>query len=1017
MLGIQALLLLATGATQVSECVPRPEDYALMWWAEGFPSHTPEAPWLRCIQTGRYAIALNTETLQVPHFGRVSAGLDYAGAAKADNSIVHSLPPADLSLTISVNGKTYRCESGAKWTQFGGPRLIESGRVMQRADVTGLEFAAQDGSRLHVDARFETVAWPDRLALILAARPGMQPIPQGEPCFGRIGGGYGLSGANHLEIPHSPELEPEQFTLELWAFVPVDYQASPRLSPWLVCKNGNEWVDGNYGIMIIGGRPRAIVNIGGGRENCFQLEAQGGAVVRTEQWNHLAISYDGDTLRIAVNGQPAGELKIGRKRTAGAGGLAFGRRQDNSGDGYHFRGVIDEVRLYDRVLTAEELQSRTTKPEQALAGATPVREWSFDPKGQASTNRPGERWREASMEVLLSTERGTERGRWALPEGEAWDADAWREAALVLSPGTDEPPNAGQSLRVAATEVPAGNERAVEYDPARGWHRIDLNGVAPIIPEGGHGNQNDAVERVRITLTNPDPVERTARLLFEKGAAGIALRFGAPITGVSAFLLDVEGNPTGIPVQISKNWHGRPEGGVYAGQWFHGFSMVRVPPGETVELELNIVYGHYGGVAAASHAQLCLIGWGSNQLWDQSALGSWGESICYEPDQAQAAATVLDVRPLMVRSMNRNMEWNWTHNVGGGDFFRYFAPDGKRGFPARMKTAYLSQCPVLTEVLYAGCTAQRRIEHEATVSLYRSDDIVRGVYRLRMDVNEATPFSRFVICQIGADTYSYTGERKMALGNEQGLVREWDTRWGGDQYRTEPMQCTGRVPWVSLHDAVSRAGENGGAWANRGLIIRSWRARLGGKDAKPWVAEYGVRACGTDTSTIDIIPPPGVNQLQPGDFVEATIEHVILPQHPEDYYGPNANLRSALESDGNTWRMVYREATGNDIAVSATVGRTERERPALIRAEGDRAEFSLEGGLGYVPVTIAGLSRPGAAILETRTAETWMRAPGADVWQADYDPRTGTWAYTFSVRADAPQDVRTRRQFRFRLRD
>lgn len=64
----------------------------------------------------------------------------------------------------------------------------------------------------------------------------------------------------------------------------------------------------------------------------------------------------------------------------------------------------------------------------------------------------------------------------------------------------------------------------------------------------------------------------------------------------------------------------------------------------SVELELTLVYGHWGGIAAASHAQLCLIGWGSNQLWEESALGSWGESVCYEPDQVQRGCTIMDVQ-------------------------------------------------------------------------------------------------------------------------------------------------------------------------------------------------------------------------------------------------------------------------------------------------------------------------------------------------------------------------------------
>ena len=31
--------------------MPRAEDYAHMWWAEEFPSHTPEAPWRRVDQS------------------------------------------------------------------------------------------------------------------------------------------------------------------------------------------------------------------------------------------------------------------------------------------------------------------------------------------------------------------------------------------------------------------------------------------------------------------------------------------------------------------------------------------------------------------------------------------------------------------------------------------------------------------------------------------------------------------------------------------------------------------------------------------------------------------------------------------------------------------------------------------------------------------------------------------------------------------------------------------------------
>lgn len=986
--------------------MPRVNDYTLMGWADGFPSHTPSAPWLRVIRTGHYALALDTSTLRIPHFGAIKEPMGYAKAAHPAAEAWQRLPPASLELTLTVQGKTYRCRSGGAWSRFAGPRLIESGRFLQRADVTGLEFTAGDGSRLNVEARFETVAWPDRLALILAAQPGLQPIPPGEDCFGRIGGGFGLDGTNHLEFPHSPDLDPEQFTLELWAFVPADFQASDRTHPWLVCKNRHEQADGNYGIVLLDGRPQARLNIGGGRENQFAtttaegLASPGGGVPRlaVERWHHLAMSYDGHTLRLFVNGQLSAEAPVGRPRVPGRDGLAFGRRQDNCGDGYHFRGVVDEIRLHHRALNPEEIRARFRNPEASNPALEPVRQWSFRAEGQASPTKLSERWDRAEMELRLASPGGELRQRWELPENQIWSAPDWQEVALAFDPVALQPAAPESAVAVQAAEIPGGAARPVEFDAARGWHRINLDGIEPIVPPGEGEKRNDALERVSLVLSNPARSEQTARLLFEKTSGGIRQRIGAPITGLSAILRHVDGQPTGIPVQLSKNWHNRPEGGVYSGQWFHGFSQVRLPPESKVELELTLAYGHWGGVAAASHAQLSLVGWGSNQLWDQSALGSWGESICYEPDRVQALCGILDVRPVMVRSMNRDQPWSWTHNVGGGDFFRLFDPAGNRVFPAGMRAVYERCGPCLTEVAYAGRLAEG-IEHAASVSLARSDDLVRGIYRIRLDVRKPVEFSRFALLQIGADTYSYTGERKMALGNETGLLREWATQWGGNTYRTPPIECTGRLPWISLHEAARRKSEEAaGAWANRGLVIRSWEARLDGKPARPWIAERGVQARGEGSSTVDLVPPPGVARLQPGDFVEATIEHLVVPQFAADYYGPNQALRAALEQWPDSWRLIHREAIGNDRRVAMQTGHLLRTHPAVtVRAVEDTAAFTLTGGLAYVPITVTGLTSPLGHVLTMDSQPVNQAVHGNDFWQTDYDPATRSWSRTYSL--------------------
>ena len=96
------------------------------------------------------------------------------------------LPGAELSLVLKVDGKRYTCSGSEEWSRFTGPRLIESGRFLQRADVTDLVFLSEAGERLNVEARFETIAWADRLGLVLAARPGLQKIAVGKEAFGRV---------------------------------------------------------------------------------------------------------------------------------------------------------------------------------------------------------------------------------------------------------------------------------------------------------------------------------------------------------------------------------------------------------------------------------------------------------------------------------------------------------------------------------------------------------------------------------------------------------------------------------------------------------------------------------------------------------------------------------------------------------------------------------------------------------------------------------------------------------------
>jgi len=76
-------------------------------------------------------------------------------------------------------------------------------------------------------------------------------------------------------------------------------------------------------------------------------------------WTHLAVTYDGATLRIFVNGtQVASKAQTGAIATS-TGALRIG---GNSVWSEFFQGRIDEVRIHNRALTQAEIQADMNAP-------------------------------------------------------------------------------------------------------------------------------------------------------------------------------------------------------------------------------------------------------------------------------------------------------------------------------------------------------------------------------------------------------------------------------------------------------------------------------------------------------------------------------------------------------------------------------------------------------------------------------------------------------------------------------
>ena len=939
---------------------PATSDWTSMHWAGGIARG---GFGVRVIETGNYFFALDTRTLSARAFGYRGRSVtpyhpepsDVDGPLREDFHLRkgvawQSAPPGRLYVNLVIDGQAYQVKRGKPWDGKEGPRLIASGRFLQRGDVLGLELQNKEGKGLEGEFRLETVAWPDRLNIILHARPPLLPIPEGEACFGLNGGGFGLTGANHLTVPDSPALGAPQFTFELWAYVPTDASSSTKLGPWIACRGANEETPGGFGFTLHGTRVAGRINLTGGRAGARTLFSS--ADVRTEAWNHLAITCDGQDLALFLNGTSVARTPAGALRQPGQGPLHLGRRGDGNGDGHHFKGAVDEVRFHPKALTAAEVGAIAAR-RAAPAPAADTVALPFRADGQSAITRTRAQWKDVNMWMSLRDDHGS--GDWRKAGETPADESGWHRGVLEVTPSNPDHINITEDVGLIAEDKDTGASLPVTRDTRLGCLRVDLDQVR------GAGQGNDLIERVRLKFRKPANRAGVARIIFTKTGAGLRHATGAPITGITAVLRTPDGTPTGIPVQLSKNWHSWPGGGELASTWFHAVTLLRLPWGrDESELELALAYGHWGRLPAVTHSQLSLIGWGSNQLWDQAAIGSWGENFCFEPDQAQRGCAVLDVRPLMVTPM-RGDRWQWTNNVGGADWIRLNLTPQPGSFVPRsdMRTTYLSQGPCLSRVLYSGSTGQL-LHHSTEVSIGRTSDIARATYRLRLDVDERVDFRRIVIFQMGADMYNYPEGESLAYGDATGVLRAWTPAPAIDRNIRlgEPVELKGSTPWASLHGGRGSDGKQAGAYADRGFVIREWKAVLGGKPALPWLVERGGFPFGRLSTTLDLIPPPDVKALLPGDHVEALIEHVVIPQKSEDYYGPDEGLRQALISLTPPER-VLREAKDGARLAQATVGTVISLHPAVIvRCQDNRADFTLQGGVGHVPLRLAGLTLP-----------------------------------------------------------
>ena len=172
---------------------------------------------------------------------------------------------------------------------------------------------------------------------------------------------------DYVEVPNDPSLNPTAVTVDAWIY-PSDVNGNHNV----VFKGDHEYLlQIRNGNVLFGSRDSAS----------NYAEFQGSLSVPANAWSHVAITHDGATKRIYVNG-------VLNPVTQSQSGLYTGDTNSLKIGTHHFlteffSGLVDEVELFDRALSADEIAAIA---DAGSAGKCPC----VDPPGMMVSWWPGD---------------------------------------------------------------------------------------------------------------------------------------------------------------------------------------------------------------------------------------------------------------------------------------------------------------------------------------------------------------------------------------------------------------------------------------------------------------------------------------------------------------------------------------------------------------------------------------------------------------------------------------------------
>jgi lysophospholipase L1-like esterase len=177
---------------------------------------------------------------------------------------------------------------------------------------------------------------------------------------GVVGTAFSFDGTSgYVQIPDSPQLRPANLTIEAWVrFSSLDSTGSGGSPPgeqYLVFKQNSR--NGDFEGFDLGKS-----RVSGGDVFCFMVSSASGqgivvnstTFVSPNVWYHVAAVRGSNTAQLYVNGHLEGQTSVSFSQDYGNFPLYFGTSGQSYWD-HKFSGLLDEVSLYNRALSASEI--------------------------------------------------------------------------------------------------------------------------------------------------------------------------------------------------------------------------------------------------------------------------------------------------------------------------------------------------------------------------------------------------------------------------------------------------------------------------------------------------------------------------------------------------------------------------------------------------------------------------------------------------------------------------------------